>query len=57
LNGEGKVGLKYDLATRTLKNTGTADITLTELIEKATTLAPGEEKTLDAGTRLFEVQS
>ena len=57
MNGGGKVGLRYDLATRTLKNTGTADITLTELIEKATTLAPGEEKTLDAGTRQFEIKS
>ena len=51
------MGLRYELATRTLKNTGTADITLTELIEKATTLAPGEEKTLEQSTKIYEVQS
>ena len=51
------MGIRYDLATRTLKNTGESDITLTELAEIVTTLAPGEEKTLDAFTKCYEVQS
>lgn len=51
------MGIRYDLATRTLKNTGTEDITLREIIEIVTTLAPSEEKTLEQSTKIYEVQS
>jgi len=51
------VGVRYNLATRTVKNTGTEDITLMELIEIVTTLAPGVEKTLEQSTKIYEVQS
>ena len=55
MNGGGKVGIRYDLATRTVKNTGDTDVELTELMEKVTKLCPGEEKTLEPDTKLIEV--
>ena len=53
--GEGKVGLVVDLVNRTVKNTCDIELTLKELIEKITTMAPGDTVQLDEGTTAIEI--
>ncbi len=51
------MGVTYNLATKTVKNTGETEITLIELITLITTLAPDEEKTLTENTEAFKVNT
>ena len=49
------MGLVVDLVNRTVKNTCDTELTLKELIEKITTMAPGDTVQLDEHTTAIEI--